>query len=675
MKRIAVLLLSVLLIHSINSSASSGTKIDADILFSIPRMSDLEISKDGNYASFTITRFNMQENNENRDVWFTNLNTGESKQLTTHPKNDYKAKWSPVEAKIAFLSNRNGAPQLFIIQSFGGEAKQVTSIESGINDFTWSPDGNYIAYTSEISIASGNSLSDSTTAINNNQVKAKIIDNLFYRYWNYWLDGKRSHLFLYDIDKGTSLDLSPGDYDTPPLDLGSDNDFAFSPDGREIAFVRNIDSVVAISTNNDIFTLSLEQGTLLKLTENKATDNHPTYSPDNKYLAYRAMATPGYEADQYDIILFDRKSKKTVNLTDNFDRSVNTFQFSPNGKYIYFNAYDEGRNAIFKLRIDDEKVTKLIHDNYNAEFRVTNDGKTVVFLSESAVSPAELFSCDTNGKRVKRLTHFNKSVLDQIVMNDIEDFWFPSFDGKRIHGLLLKPPYFDSKRKYPLIFLIHGGPQGMWADQFHYRWNAQMFAAEGYVVAMINFRGSRGYGIEFCQAVSKDWGGGPYQDLMYGLDYLIDKYKFIDPNKLAATGASYGGFMINWIAGHTDRFKVLVTHSGVYDQRSMYGATEELWFPEWEFGGTPYENPELYEKWSPSNYAKYFKTPTLVIHGANDFRVPVTQGFQMFTALQRNNVPSRLLYFPDEDHFVRKPQNAKLWWQTVHGWIAEWINK
>jgi len=215
----------------------------------------------------------------------------------------------------------------------------------------------------------------------------------------------------------------------------------------------------------------------------------------------------------------------------------------------------------------------------------------------------------------------------------------------------------------------------MWADQFHYRWNAQMFAAEGYVVAMINFRGSRGYGIEFCQAVSKDWGGGPYQDLMYGLDYLIDKYKFIDPNKLAATGASYGGFMINWIAGHTDRFKVLVTHSGVYDQRSMYGATEELWFPEWEFGGTPYENPELYEKWSPSNYAKYFKTPTLVIHGANDFRVPVTQGFQMFTALQRNNVPSRLLYFPDEDHFVRKPQNAKLWWQTVHGWIAEWINK
>ena len=260
-------------------------------------------------------------------------------------------------------------------------------------------------------------------------------------------------------------------------------------------------------------------------------------------------------------------------------------------------------------------------------------------------------------------------------MNSLEDFWFESFDGKKIHGLLVKPPNFIATKKHPMIYLIHGGPQGMWSDNFHYRWNAQMFAAPGYVVAMVNFRGSKGYGQDFCDAVSKNWGGAPYKDLMTGIDYLLKTYDFIDSDKLAAAGASYGGFMINWICGQKNPFKVLVSHDGVYDQRSMYGATEELWFPEWEFNGTPYQNPELYEKWSPSNYAKNFKTPTLVIHGENDYRVPVSQGFQMFTALQRNGAPSKLLYFPDEDHFVRKPQNARLWWNTVHEWIAEWINK
>ncbi|MBN1155559.1 S9 family peptidase [candidate division KSB1 bacterium] len=675
MKRSVLCLLFIILFNSAMVHSSSKKTIDADDLFAMRRITELDISNDGRYASFTVTRFNMQDNSQNRDVWIVNLNNGDVKQLTTHPKNDYHAKWCPVEAKIAFLSNRDGSPQLFIIPAFGGEAQKVTDIESGINDFDWSPDGQYIAYTSEINPSSENVSSLPGKDAEESKVSAKIIDGLFYRYWNYWLDGKRSHLFLYDIKEGTSIDLSPGDHDTPPLDLGSDNDFTFSPDSKEIAFVRNIDRVVAVSTNNDIFTTSIEGGTPLKVTENKATDNHPIYSPDGKYIAYRAMATPGYEADQYDIVVLERESKEKTNLTDEFDRSIGSFEFSPNGDYIYFNAYNEGRNVIYRLRMKDKKISKLITDNYNSEFRLAKNGKMIVFLSESINLPAELYVSDANGRGIKQLTHFNKDELNRLVMNDVEDFWYASFDERRVHGLLLKPPYFESDSKYPLILLIHGGPQGMWADQFHYRWNAQMFAAQGYVVAMINFRGSRGYGSEFCKAVSKDWGGGPYQDLMTGLDYLIDKYEFIDREKLAAAGASYGGFMINWIAGHTDRFDALVTHSGVYDQRSMYGTTEELWFPEWEFGGTPYENPELFEKWSPSNYARYFKTPTLVIHGANDFRVPVTQGFQMFTALQRNNVPSRLLYFPDEDHFIRKPQNAKLWWRTVHEWIAEWINK
>jgi len=325
---------------------------------------------------------------------------------------------------------------------------------------------------------------------------------------------------------------------------------------------------------------------------------------------------------------------------------------------------------------------------------VSPDGKWIYFARQAANFPFEIFRAslkhlkfvdqtrilkalvtDRDPVRVEQLTFTNRERLAKLKMNPVEDFWFPSFDGTKVHGFLLKPSFFDPAKKYPLVYLIHGGPQGMWSDDFHPRWNSEMFASPGYVVAMVNFRGSKGYGQKFCDAVSRDWGGGPYKDLMWGLNYVLKTYPFIDTTKVAAAGASYGGFMIDWIAGHTNRFKCLVVHDGVFDQVSMYGATEELWFPEWEFGGDPYRHPELYHKWSPSAFAKNFKTPTLVIHSQLDFRVPVTQGFQMFTALQRMGVPSKMLYFPDEDHFVTKPQNARLWWHTVLGWISEWIGK
>ena len=506
-------------------------------------------------------------------------------------------------------------------------------------------------------------------------VKAKIIDRLFYRYWNYWTNEKRSHVFVINSDGGEAWDVTPGDYDSPPLDLGSSHDYCFSPDSKEIAFVRNEDAVVAISTNNDIFITSVNGNNIKKITHSQANDNHPVYSPDRKYLAYRAMKQPGFEADQYDLILYHRKTSERKNLTDLFDRTVGGFRFTPNGKFIYFTAQDMGKNCIYRVAVKGGKIEKIIAEHYVRDFCISPDMKFLYFTRESINQPTEIYRSKIDGTSIVQLTFTNKKIVDQLEMSPVEDFEFESFDGWKIHGFLVKPPQFDPRQKYPMIYLIHGGPQGMWADNFHYRWNAQMFAAPGYVVAMVNFRGSKGYGQEFCNAVSKNWGGGPYLDLMKGVDYLIKTYEFIDENRLAAAGASYGGFMINWICGHEHPFKALVSHDGVYDQRSMYGATEELWFPEWEFGGTPYENPELFEKWSPSNYAKNFSTPTLVIHGENDFRVPVTQGLQMFTALQRHGVPSKLLYFPDEDHFVRKPQNARLWWKTVHEWIAEWINK
>ena len=299
----------------------------------------------------------------------------------------------------------------------------------------------------------------------------------------------------------------------------------------------------------------------------------------------------------------------------------------------------------------------------------------MVFLKQSLHSPAEVYSFNLKSQRLTQLTDLNRELLSKLKMNPAEEFWFEGAQQEKIHGLLVKPPFFDASRKYPLVMLIHGGPQGAWRDNFHYRWNAQMFASPGYIVAMINFHGSTGYGQAFTDSITGDWGGKPFQDIMLGLDYLLSRYDFIKKNRLGAAGASYGGYMINWIEGHSDRFDCLISHAGVFDLRSMHGSTEELWFPEWDFKGTPWTNKEMYEKWSPSYYVQNFKTPCLVVHGQNDFRVPVTQGFQLFTSLQRQKIPSKMLYFPDEDHFVRKPQNAELWWKTVHEWLAKYLKE
>ncbi len=676
MKRIQITLL-ILFVYSMFLFAGSQNPITVEDLFSFGRVSDPQVSPDGKWISYSVRYYDMETNKNNSDIWLISTKGGSAKQITTSPKSDFGARWNPNGKSIAFVSTRNGAPQIFTISMKGGDAQQISNISTGASGIVWSPDGKYIAFSSEVypdlKNDKENKMRDKSKE--NSLVKAKIIDRLFFRHWNHWTDEKRSHVFVMKSSGGNAWDVTPGDYDSPPLDLGSAQDYCFSPDSKEIAFVRNMDAMVAISTNNDVFTVPVEGGKCKKIADNRANDNQPAYSPDGRYLAYRAMEHPGFEADQYDLMLLSRKTGATVNLTPLFDRTVGNFKFSPNGKYIYFTAQNQGRNCIYRVPVNGGNVAQITDSHYIREFCFSPDNKFLYFSQESINLPTEIFRCKINGKAIVQLTNTNEELVDQLEMNDSEDLWFKSFDGKQVHGLIVKPPKFDATKKYPLIYLIHGGPQGMWSDNFHYRWNAQMFAAPGYVVAMVNFRGSKGYGQDFCDAVSKNWGGGPYKDLMAGVDYLVKTYNFIDSEKLAAAGASYGGFMVNWICGQKNPFKALVSHDGVYDQRSMYGATEELWFPEWEFNGTPYHNPELYEKWSPSNYAKNFKTPTLVIHGENDFRVPVSQGFQMFTALQRNGAPSKLLYFPDEDHFVRKPQNARLWWKTVHQWIEEWINK
>ncbi|MCK5003810.1 MAG: S9 family peptidase, partial [Candidatus Aminicenantes bacterium] len=511
--------------------------------------------------------------------------------------------------------------------------------------------------------------------IEDSGVDVKVLNSLMYRVWNSWKDGKRSHIFLADKTGKTGKDLTPGNFDTPPLDLGGKKDFTFSPDGKVFAFVKNTDEMVAISTNNDIFIKKSGSDEEKNITEqNRGSDVNPVFSPKGEKLAYVSMKREGFEADKHNIILYDLKSGKRNNLTSGFKYSVNEFIFSPGGSYIYFTASESIFVPVFRLRIRDKRVDKIAGNIYASDLNITANGKYLVFLNQSVSSPRDVFKVRIRGRKISRVTSFNKEVFEGIEMNPVERFVFTGAGNEKVEGLLIKPPFFDPEKKYPMVFLIHGGPQGAWGDDFHYRWNMSLFASPGYIVAAINFHGSRGYGQNFTDAVSKDWGGAPFIDMVKGQQYLIENYKFIDENKIVAAGASYGGFMINWIAGNYDQFKYpfkcLVSHDGIFDSRSMYYSTEELWFEEWEYGGTPW-NSDLYEKFNPARFVEKFKIPMLIIHGEKDFRVPVSQGIMLFTAHQRRGIKSKMLYFPNEDHFVQKPKNAQFWWSSVFKWFEE----
>jgi dipeptidyl aminopeptidase/acylaminoacyl peptidase len=449
-------------------------------------------------------------------------------------------------------------------------------------------------------------------------------------------------------------------------------DLSISPDGDEIAFTANTTANPDCNTNNDIFTVALDGGEPRNITiAQEGCDAEPIYSPDGKYLAYLAMARPGFEADRRVLYLYDRRSKKRIPLTDSLDRPVYEFSWAPSSRFIVFSAPDNGRETLFKVSVPSGIVERLVEDGTNTGARVTHDGRSVVFFRQTISAPAELHLASVAGSAPRKISAINDAVLAGVEMGAAEEFEYEGGGGDRIHGYLIKPPGFDPKRRYPLLMVIHGGPQGAFGDEFHFRWNMQMFASPGFVVAAVNFHGSVGYGQAFTDSISGDWGGKPYEDIIKGVDHIAAKYPFVDGQNVSAAGASYGGFMINWILGHTDRFRSLVSHDGVYEQVSMYGATEELWFPEWENKGTPWGAPESYARFNPSRFAASFKTPTLVVHGEHDYRVPYTQGLQLFTALQRQGVESKLLFFPDENHFVQKPQNARLWWHTVLGWLAD----
>ena len=578
-----------------------------------------------------------------------------------------------------------------------GKPHQVTEISTGADGGIWSPDGKNIVFVSAVYPDCKDDACNKQRdeELKKSKVKAKIFSRLFYRHWSAFTEFKRSHLFVQSVEapvsgagNGTAAgtaattprDLTPGDHDVPPFSLGGQDMYAISPDGQEVAYTSNIDEVEATSTNNEIFVVPISGGTPKKISTSPGADTTPLYSPDGKYLAWRSQSRAGFEADKWRLLVQDRQTGETRDVTEKFDRSVGSFSWSKS-RWINFVAEDRGNAPIFGVSTTGERPV-IANPNLYADDLIITDSRAF-FTRMSITAPNEIWAINfpkdsgmQQASQPKPLTHMNDALLSQIDMQPLESFTFKGANDEEVQGFMVKPPGFDPNKKYPLKFLIHGGPQGAWGNDWTYRWNAELFAATGnYVVVMINFHGSTGYGQKFTDSISGDWGGKPYVDLMKGLDYVEKTYPFIDKNREAAMGASYGGYMANWILGHTNRFKCIVSHDGTFNTESVYGTTEELWFPEWEFKGPPWKNRELYRKFSPHLFADKFKTPTLVVHGQNDYRLDVSEGFQLFTTLQRLKIPSKMLYFPDEGHWVLKPQNSQLWYKTVNDWVDQWCKK
>jgi len=714
-------------------------------MMKLKRVGEPVPSPDGKWVLFSAVDVDLAANTKTPHIWIVPLNADSNEKGVPHPSPEGRVggtervlipdqdgdrpRWAPDGKRFAFLSTKEGESQVWIAD-FDGTAGTVTSVHNLTSIATeaggelWSPDGKHILFTSDVypecdgapaveAACNAKKVKDAADS----KVKALIFDRLLYRHWNAYKAGKRSHIFVvaaptlpsgegWGTPVQSARDITPGDYDSPEFSLGGQDDYAFSPDGQEICYTSNHDKVEATSTNNDLWIVPVNwpanatPAEVLAKTknitaDNPASDSTPLYSPDGKYIAYRAQQRPGYESDRFRLMLYDRKTGERKNLTEGFDGWVGTFTWGAS-RFLFFTAEEAGSARIYYTSLDFVKpsVVKTALQGYDDDLTfVQNNNITFLLFSKMSISaPTEIYKspwvlvntphCGETGGDICssqdpnfKLTHLNDAVLSQIAMSPLEPFWFTGAHGDKVEGFLVKPPNFDASKKYPVKFLIHGGPQGAWGDDWSYRWNPELFAANGYVVIMINFHGSTGYGQKFIDAINGDWGGAPFEDLMKGLDYAEAHYGFIDKDRECALGASFGGYMANWVLGHTDRFKCIVSHDGTFNNESDWGTTEELWFNEWEFHGTPYTNRELYRKWSPHLFATNFKTPTLVIHGQLDYRLDVSEGFQLFTTLQRLGVPSKMLYFPDEGHWVLKPQNSQLWYKTVNDWVDRWTRQ
>ncbi len=675
-----LLLLFTILLGALMMGASTHPFTVHDLL-AMDRISDSRLSPDGSQLAFVLRKTDMEGNRGRTDIWIVDTVSGKPTQMTEEAAGDFSPRWSPCGKILYFLSTRSGSSQVWKMAADGSnEAEQVTSLPLDINAFVVSPLGNALLLAMDV-YPDAKTL-DETQArleeVEKRKSSGRIYDSLFIRHWDSWNDGRRAHLFIYNVQDKSVADLMAGmNSDSPSKPFGGDEEICFSPDGRNVVFTAKsvTGSEEAWSTNFDLYQVPVDRSAAPKnlTVANKAWDTMPAFSADGKTLAYLAMKRPGFEADRYQIMLRDWQSGLERPLAPDWDRSPASLAWDANGRTLYVSADHLGQKALFAIAVKDGKVSTLVDQGTVSAIQVGK--KSVFFELDTLVSPVEIHAINKNGKGMKALTRINAEQLAQTAMGQYEQFSFKGATGDTVYAYLVKPVNFDPQKKYPIAFLIHGGPQGSFGNHFHYRWNPQVYCGAGYAAVMVDFHGSTGYGQAFTDAIRGDWGGKPLEDLQKGMQAALERYPFLDGNRAAALGASYGGYMINWIAGNwPDGFKCLVCHDGNLDERLAYYDTEELWFPEWEHGGTPWDNPDGYGKHNPIDFVKNWKTPMLVIHGGKDYRVVETQGMSTFNALQRKGIPSRFLYFPDENHWVLKPHNSVLWHDTVLDWMNRWTN-
>jgi dipeptidyl aminopeptidase/acylaminoacyl peptidase len=648
------------------------------------RLSDPQTSPDGRYLAFVLSETNMDTNKRPTDLWLLDLDAkgATPRRLTQNPANDSNPRWSADGKSIYFLSARSGTSQVWRLQLAGGEATQVTDYPREIGSLKVAPAGNRIAVSMEVLPGCDPQCTkDKFDAKEKLKATGRTYDRLFLRHWDTWSDGTRSHLFVATVGSdgkaGAPTDISKSlDADVPSKPFGGDEEFTFSPDASSLVFAARVAGrTEPWSTNFDLYQAPVDGSAAPKnlTADNPAWDTQPVFLK-NGDLAYIAMDRAGFEADRFHVVLRDARTGAARALTQSWDRSVSHLEATADGGKLLATADDIGQEALYVIDVPSGTPRKIVGTGQVTDYTATKD--SVIYALASLGGPADLYVTRVGGGTPRRLTSVNADVLSQRAMSEYEQFNFKGWNGETVYGYVMKPYGFTTGARYPVAFLIHGGPQASFQNQWSYRWNAQTWAGHGYGVVFIDFHGSPGYGQAFTDSISKDWGGKPLEDLQKGLAAALEKYPWLDGGNACAAGASYGGFMVNWIAGNwPDRFKCLVNHDGIFDQRTMYYSTEELWFPEWEHGGPYYENPQGHEKFNPASFVTKWQAPMLVIHGEQDFRVPLAQGLSTFTALQRRGIESRLLVFPDENHWVLKPANSVQWHHTVFDWVDAHLRK
>lgn len=648
----------------------------------VRNVSDPQISPSGAQVLYSLRTTDVAKNSRTTVTFLIPVSGGTPRQFPSATVKATEARWSPDGKSVAYISG----DQLWIAAADGSNPRKLTDMNGGASGPVWSPTGDRIAVVSGVyPDCTDNPCNVARQAKeDSSMVKAHVTDNLLYRHWNAWTPNTRAHLFVVPVGGGAAVDVTAGaKYDVPPGPFGGSEGYAFSPDGRELAFTaKDQGREDAWSTDINLYTVPVTGGPSTVITrEQRGADVNPVYSPDGKWIIYNSQERPGFEADQGRLMVYDRTAHKSQRLAATWDRDAESYFFSPSGDAIYIQATDASREKLFRLARSGSGWAAaprlLVGKSNNTAANLSRDGKTLVWLRDAVDHPAEVYTATIDGMGEKQLTHENDALIAQLKLSPAEDFWFKGANGDSVQGMVVRPPNWQAGKKFPVLLLIHGGPQGAFLDNWHTRWNFSLFASAGFAVVAINPRGSTGYGQKFVDEISRDWGGKVYVDIMNGLDAALARNPWMDSTRMGAAGGSYGGYMTNWIEGHSTRFKALFTHAGVFNLENMYGATEELWFPTWEYGGPYWDKTAMetqYRVWSPHLFAANFKTPMLVVAGELDYRVPYYEGVSMFSALQRQGIPSRLIIFPDEGHWIGKPQNQRLWWSEALGWFRKYLN-